>query len=111
MTIPTPPPARPVQPAGGPFRQMPVGGTAYVAEAGQLPDDSVLLEEARIVRLQPGDVVALNVNYRLNADECDRMLAQLKEMFPDNKVAVVELGELVVVRDVDVVPNSEADGS
>jgi hypothetical protein len=98
MTIPTPPPARPVQPGNNPFQQLPVGGTAYVADAGQLPDDGTLLEEARIVRLQPGDVVTVTLHYDTDEKERAIVLSQLKELFPDNRVAVFEGAELAVVR-------------
>ncbi|MCU1687850.1 MAG: hypothetical protein JWQ81_8589 [Amycolatopsis sp.] len=98
MTIPTPPPTRPVQPGNAPFRQMPVGGTAYVADAGQLPDDSVLLEEARIVRLQPGDVVTVTLRYVSDEKERHEAFSYLKRVFPDNEVVILDQAELVVVR-------------
>lgn len=97
MTIPTPPPTRPVQPGSGLLRRAPVGGTAYVADAGQLPDGT-LLEEARIVRLQPGDVVTVTLHYDTTEQERDVALSQLTALFPDNKVAVLEGAELAVVR-------------
>jgi hypothetical protein len=67
-------------------------------DANRLPDDGVLLEEARIVRLQPGDVVTLRLHYQVDVIERERVLTRLEALFPDNKVGLLEQADLVVVR-------------
>ncbi len=54
------------------------------------------LPEARILRLQPGDVVVVTLEDRLTDAQHDLMLAGLQKAFPDNQVVIIERGDITV---------------
>lgn len=66
------------------------GGPVDVAEE---------LEEVRVLRLQPGDVVVCTLRRDASHAEFEEIHARLKERFPDNAVTIVgQDAELSVVR-------------
>ncbi len=63
------------------------------------PTEPVDLEHARVVRVQPGDVIALTVTEgRPSREWVAQQAHHLKEVFPDNRVVVLAHAELSVVR-------------
>jgi hypothetical protein len=60
---------------------------------------AVQFESARIMRLQPGDVVVLRVRAELDDETHAQFVAQTKALFPDHQIAVLADGaELEVFR-------------
>jgi len=49
-------------------------------------------EEARVVRLQPGDVIVLSTSKRLTMEAVDVLRERLGELFGDHRVAILEDG-------------------
>jgi hypothetical protein len=64
---------------------------AYAGLAGYAPAP-VQLPEVRILRLEPGDVLVVNVPGRLTDDECQELGRRVKESFPDHRIAVLDGG-------------------
>lgn len=60
------------------------------------------LEGVRIMRLEPGDVVLVEVEGRMPQDEADRVVHQLGEIWPENKVLVCDEGLRVRVARADL---------
>jgi hypothetical protein len=48
------------------------------------------VREVQRVRLEPDDVVVLKLQDKLTRDGLERILADVKRAFPDNRVAVLE---------------------
>lgn len=69
-----------------------------------VPDElaALGLEEVRVVRLEPGDVIVLRVPNRLTDEEYGEIRDQAATFFGDHKVAVLEGGmALDVLREGD----------
>jgi len=61
-------------------------------------------ESVRIMRLQPGDVIVVQVRDAGNENDRDRFLARLERVFPEHKAIIVDNGaEISIAR-----PDSEA---
>ena len=58
----------------------------------------VELREARVLRLQPDDVVLLTACNTASDNELATLLAQGKRLFPDRRVVAITRVELMVVR-------------
>lgn len=60
----------------------------------RLPDELAALgfEEARVVRLEPGDVIALSTSERLTMEEADIMRERLGDLFAGHRIAILEGG-------------------
>lgn len=56
------------------------------------------LEEVRILRLQPGDVVVCTPRRRLSSAEADEVFGQMRKAFPNHQVVVVDEADLSVMR-------------
>lgn len=48
------------------------------------------LPEARILRLEPGDIIALRVSYQMSDREYDELSRRCKNVFPDHRIVVFE---------------------
>lgn len=59
-----------------------------------LPDELAALgiEEVRVARLEPGDVVVLMAPERLNMEQADTLRERTAELFTGHRVAVLEGG-------------------
>jgi hypothetical protein len=67
------------------------------------------LEEVRVLRLQPGDVVVCTLRRNASHAEFEEIHARLKERFPDNAVTIVSQdAELSVVRPASEVRSGDA---
>ncbi|GAB3156382.1 hypothetical protein GCM10027258_62740 [Amycolatopsis stemonae] len=72
---------------------------AIVAAVGELYPAASLPGPTRALRVGRDDVVALTVHGRTHsAAELDALHARMREAFPGHRVAVVEAGELTVLR-------------
>jgi hypothetical protein len=59
-----------------------------------LPDELAALgiEEVRVARLEPGDVVVLMAPERLNMEQADTLRERAAELFAGHRIAVLEGG-------------------
>lgn len=53
---------------------------------------AVQFESAKVLRLQPGDVVVLRVGHELSDQEHHKLMEQARLLFPDHKVMVLSPG-------------------
>ncbi|PWK81712.1 hypothetical protein C8D88_116124 [Lentzea atacamensis] len=56
------------------------------------------LEHARVVRVQPGDVVVLRTDWPCSMQEVHAITQRVKRFFPDNECVVLSGAELEVFR-------------
>jgi flagellar motor switch protein FliM len=62
--------------------------------------ENIELPEAQILRLQPGDVIALTVEQSLSMEQIDQLKKQAEKAFGTSKVAVLSGGiNVSIVRD------------
>lgn len=60
---------------------------------------AVQFESAKVLRLQPGDVVVLRVGHDLSDSEHHDFVERMQALFPDHKIVVLGPGvELQVLR-------------
>lgn len=60
-----------------------------------------LFESVQILRLRPDDIVVLEFDRKISADEVLQVVEQGREVFPDNKVIVTSSLRLRVMRKED----------
>lgn len=58
----------------------------------------VELPEVRVVRVQPGDVLAIVTPERISMQEAHERCMELRAMWPDNEVVVISQADLRVLR-------------
>lgn len=81
------PPDQAAEPTSGPVSGSGVSGL------------TLLVEETRITRLQPGDIVVVKVSRLISDAEHDYFLDHVKPLFPDNQVLVLDGGaDLAITR-------------
>lgn len=58
----------------------------------------IKLTEARVLRVEPGDVVAVITKHQVSAAGKTRIREQLREVWPDNDCLVLSAADLAVLR-------------
>jgi len=57
------------------------------------------LEHVQVIRPLPGDVIVYNTEARLSAGRVAQITQQLRQLFPDNLIGILDAGaRLVIVR-------------
>lgn len=65
------------------------------------------IEDVKTLTLQPGQVLVVQIDTRPK-EVVDRIMQQFKELFPDNKVLVLDKGiKLAVIDSIDDVNSTE----
>jgi hypothetical protein len=60
--------------------------------------ETIKIEDLQRVQLKPGDVLAVRLHRPVPCSDQGRIIAQLKRVFPDNEVIILERGlELCVI--------------
>lgn len=62
------------------------------------PTEAPLLEGARLLRVQPGDVVAITVDRRASEADLDDIHRRVKTLFPHNEVGLLRGVALTIIR-------------
>lgn len=71
---------------------------AYAGALAELLPALAMLPSAKIVRVQPGDVIAIKLDHLVSDLEADEIIAQAEGAFPGHRVVIVERGDIDVVR-------------
>lgn len=56
------------------------------------------LEEVRILRLEPGDVLVLEAKQRVSQAEAEKLRERIESVFPGHKALIIDGATLVVAR-------------
>lgn len=73
---------------------------AYPPDAAHMctePYSEPGFESVRVMRLQPGDVVVIEVNYPVSAKDIDQFKARLERTFPGHKAIVLDNGARLTI--------------
>ena len=64
-----------------------------------IDDDGQVIAEGHMLTLEPGDVICVSSERKLNMAEKEHIVMRLEGLFPNNKIVVMDEGaELTVLR-------------
>ncbi len=79
------------------------------AEAAAALDSLPAVERISVASLKPTDVIVVNVSEYISMETAERMRAYLREIWPDNKIVVLEKGVELRIADGADAPDIGAD--